>query len=239
MNKKSNIIKYSLGLAVAILLPLSFYIIAKVLKKDQINMPRYYVADRVDSHQVDGKMVYDTIFHKTAELEAINQFGDHVGLNKDLEGKIVVVNFFFTTCPTICPRLTRNMKLLQNAFRPTPMKKNDKSVQFVSISVNPERDTAHALFEYAKKYNADMNSWWFLTGDKKALYNYARNELHLVSPEGNGGADDFIHSQQIVLLDVDRNIRGYYNGLDSLEIGKCAFDIGQLNMEKKHAARKR
>jgi protein SCO1/2 len=237
MNKKNNFIKYSLGLAVAIVLPLSFYIIAKVLKKDQIHMPRYFVADGVDSQLVDGKMRYDTVFHRTAELEGINQFGDHVGINKDLEGKIVVINFFFTTCPTICPQLTRNVKMLQNAFRPTPMKKNDKAVHFVSITVNPERDSSHVLFEYAKKYKADMNSWWFLTGDKKALYNYARNELHVVSPEGNGGADDFIHSQQIVLLDADRNIRGYYHGLDSLEVGKCAFDIGQLNMEKKHARR--
>lgn len=239
MKKTNNGGKYILGLAVAILLPLSFYIIAKVLKKDKINMPRYYVADGVDSQLVDGKMKYDTLFHKAAELNAINQFGDHIGINKDLEGKIIVVNFFFTTCPSICPQLTRSVKMLQNAFRPTPMKKNDKAVHFISITVNPERDTVHALYEYAKRYNADMNSWWFLTGDKQALYNYARKELHVVAPEGNGGADDFIHTQQLVLLDADRNIRGYYNGLDILEVGKCAYDIGQLNMEKKHLAAKK
>lgn len=238
MTKKNNSGKFFLGLAVAVVLPLSFYIIAKALKKDKIVMPRYYIADRVDSQEVAGKMTYDTVFHKTAELQAINQFGDQIGINKDLNGRILVVNFFFTTCPSVCPQLTRNMKMLQNAFRPTPMKKNDKAVHFVSITVDPGRDTAQALFDYAKRYKADMNSWWFLTGDKKALYNYARHELHVVAPEGDGGADDFIHSQQLVLIDADRNVRGYYNGLDSLEVGKCAYDIGQLNMEKKHLKRK-
>jgi protein SCO1/2 len=126
------------------------------------------------------------------------------------------------------------MKLLQNAYRRTPMSPNDTIAQFISITVNPERDSYPALSDYAKRYGADPNHWWFITGDKKALYGYARHELHVEAPEGDGGADDFIHTEQIVVLDKDRNIRGYYNGLDSQAIGRCAYDIGLLAMEKKH-----
>jgi len=195
-------------------------------------MPGYFIADRVDSSIVAGKKVYDTTFHKVAELNAINQFGDKVGLNRDLPNRILVVDFFFTTCPSVCPQLTRNMKLLQNAYKRTPMSNNDTIVQFVSITVNPERDTFQALFAYAKHYGADMNRWWFITGNKKDLYHYARQELHVAAPDGDGGADDFIHTEQLVLIDRQRHIRGYYNGLDSASVGKCAFDIGRVNMEK-------
>ena len=235
MNKKTSTGKYLIGIAVAVLLPLSFYILAKVLKKDKINMPRITgVVEKVDSALVNGKMTYDTTFHRAAELHAINQFGDHVALNKDLKDKIVVVNFFFTRCPSICPRLTRNMQLLQRAYRPTPMKKNDKSVQFISISLDPERDTVHALYEYASKFRADMNSWWFLTGNKQDIYNYARNELGAAAPQENSTAGDLEHVPSIILLDEDRNVRGFYDGLDSQAVAQLAFDIGQLNMEKKH-----
>ena len=197
-------------------------------------MPRYYVADRVDSTVKDGRKVYDTTFHTVGELSAINQFGDKVSLNKDLPNRILLVDFFFTNCPSICPQLTRNMKLLQKAYRRTPMSENDTIVQFISITVNPERDSFPALHDYAKRFGVDMDHWWFITGDKKELYNYARHELHVVAPEGDGGADDFIHTEQMVLIDRDRHIRGYYNGLDSVSLGHCAFDIGRLNMEKKH-----
>ncbi len=197
-------------------------------------MPGYYIAEGTDSAMVNGKISHDTIYHKVAEFNGVNQFGDHVALNKDLPNRILVVDFFFTTCPSVCPQLTRNMKLLQNAYHRTPMSNNDTIVQFISITVNPERDSFPALFDYARRFGADMNRWWFMTGDKKVIYNYARHELHVAAPEGDGGADDFIHTEQMVLLDRERHIRGYYDGLDSVSLGKCAFDIGRLNMEKKH-----
>lgn len=218
--------KLILGITVAVVLPFSFYILAKVLKKDQLQMPHYYIAD-----SANGK---DTVFHRVADLEGINQFGDRVSLNKDLQGRMLAVDFFFTNCTTVCPTLTKNMKWLSSAFKKTPMARNDTLVQFISITVDPVRDTFQALRSYADRYGADGNRWWFITGDKKKLYDWARNELHLSVPDGNGGADDFIHTEQIVLLDKDRNIRGYYNGLDSLALGRCAYDVGLLEMEKKH-----
>lgn len=234
MNQKRKTYKYILAIAAAFVLPLSFYWITKYYSKDHIVLPRYYVADRVDSQQVNGKMEYDTVFHQVADLELTNQLGQKVSLNKDLKGKLIAINFFFANCPTICPRLTKNMALLQHAFRSTSMKNNDTLVQIISITVNPERDSFQALRVYADRYNANHDHWWFLTGDKKTIYDFARNQLHLSVGQGDGGADDFIHTEQIVVLDRDRYIRGYYNGLDSMEVQRCANDLGWIDLQKSH-----
>jgi len=220
------------GIAVAFLLPLSFYIIAKVLSKDKIALPDYYIAEGVDTVVEDGETYYDTIYHKVADVELTNQFGNKVSINNDLGDKIVVVNFFFTTCPTICPKLTQHVKMLQRAF-----KKNDTTVHLVSITVDPEKDSFPAIRQYADQNGVDHDHWYFMTGDRDLIYNYAYNELHVVMGEGRQGADDFIHSQQLVLLDKERHIRGYYDGLDTAELRRCADDIILLTLEKKRKRR--
>jgi protein SCO1/2 len=232
--KSSN--RFIWGLAVAFLLPLSFYFIAKSLSKDKIFMPGHYGIDRVDSARTDGKLVTDTVYHKTGDLALTNQLGEHVTLNGTLAGKIMVVDFFFVSCTSSCPKLTGNMSLLQKAFRFNPKMENglDNSVQFVSVTVNPERDSFQVLRKYADSYGANHDHWWFLTGDKKDNYNYARNELKLLVGPGDGGAEDFIHTEKMVLIDANRNIRGYYDGMDTAQVKKCADDIVLLTMEKEH-----
>jgi len=229
------------GLAVAFVLPLSFYFIAKGLSKDKITLPAFYNAERIDTVTEDGKTWYDTIHHRVADLQGTNQLGDNVSLNKDLEGRILVVDFIFTTCADACPKLTGNMWLLQKAFRHNPKLENglDYSVHFVSLSVDPERDTVAALRTYADGYKVNHDHWWFMTGDKRAIYNYARNELKLSTGPGDGGADDFIHTEKLVLIDAKRRVRGYYNGLDTADVKRCADDIVLLTMEKekKHGNR--
>ncbi len=233
MNQKKNKTAF-LGIAVALLLPLSFYFIAKVMGKDQLPMPPYYRADEaIASHEAE-KLVKAGSLKPVAELSATNQFGEPVSLNRNLPGKMIAVNFIFTNCTDFCPKLTQQMKRLEYAFRKTPMKRNDTMVQFISISVDPGRDTPAALRVYAENAGVDQNHWWFLTGDKKRLYDWARTQLHLSVPAGDGGAEDFIHTNQIVLLDADRFIRGYYNGLDTAAVIQCANDMGKLAMEKKH-----
>lgn len=221
------------GLTVALLLPLSFYLIAKMLSKDEIYLPNRYVVDYVDSLEEDGERVYDTVFHQVKDITLTNQLGEQVSINKDLSDKIVVVNFFFTTCGTVCPRLTNNLTVLQKAF-----KKNDTTIHLVSITVDPEADSVSALRAYSEQYNADHDHWWFLTGDRADIYNYARNELRVVMGEGGQGVEDFIHTQKLVLLDKDRNIRGYYDGLEPDELSRCADDIIWLTLEKKRKKRK-
>ena len=233
MIKKSSHKGFIIGITAALLLPISFYIIVRVLSKDTLKMPRYYIADHIDSQVVDGKMQYDTTFHKVSDFELTNQLGDRVTLNGDLKGKIVVVDFFFISCSSICPKLTGNMKILQRAF-----KKNDTTVHLLSVSVNPEEDTVEALRAYADKYEVNHDHWWFLTGDRKVVYNLARNDLGLSIQPANGGLDDLIHSEKLVLIDKDRYIRGYYNGLDTAELKRCADDIGMLSLEKKRKKKK-
>jgi protein SCO1/2 len=228
MSKKASNKKFAIGIAAAFLLPLSLYLITTALSKDKIPVPRHFIVERVDSFENGDKMVYDTVFHKTADIELTNQLGDKVSLNKDLRGKILVINFFFADCPTVCPKLTGNMKLLQRAFR-----KNDTGVHLISISVDPERDSFQRLRQYADRYGVNHDRWWFLTGDRKEIYNFARNELHVTMQPGDGGLDDFIHSEKIVIVDKDRYIRGYFNGLDSAEVKKCADDVVLVTMEKK------
>jgi protein SCO1/2 len=233
MSNKKNSKKYLLGLAVAIVLPLSVYfiadgLIARGVMKGKIKLPDYYIIDTVKQVVVEGKTVQDTFYHKVGNLQLTNQLGDKIAINEDLKGKILLVNFFFVNCPTVCPKLTANMKMIQNAF-----KKNDTSVHLLSITVNPEKDTFQALRAYADRYKVNHDYWWFLTGDKSGIYNFARNELYVVTGGGDGGADDFMHSEKLVLIDKDRHIRGYYNGLDTVDLRRCADDIVLLTMEKK------
>jgi protein SCO1 len=239
MTQKRSNKKFFLGIAVAFVLPLSFYLIAKALKKDHITMPRYYIAERVDSQVADGNAQYDTVFHKVADLQATNQLAERISLNNDLKGKILVINFFFASCPDICPKLTTNLTLLQRAFRKDPKKefKIGNEIQLISVTVDPARDSVPVLRAYAERYAVNHDHWWFLTGDKRKIYDYARNELHVVAPAGDGGVDDFIHSEKIVVLDQERYIRGYYDGLDSIELKKCADDIVLLTLEKKRKKR--
>lgn len=222
--KKSNK-KFLIGLAVAFLLPLSLYLIVDRLSKGKVKMPRFYMVDKVSP---------DTVYHTVAELTLTNQVGEKVNLNKDLEGKIVVVDFFFTECSSTCPKLTQSMRNLQSGFRKDPKKENslDDRVQFVSITVLPEHDSFQVLRTYADAHGANPDHWWFLTGDKKTIYNFARTELGLSTGPGDGGADDMIHTDKLILLDKDRHIRGYYDGTSDTSVRRCADDIVLLTLEK-------
>jgi protein SCO1/2 len=228
MNKKTGLI----GAAVAILLPLSFYIVAKVLKKDQLHMPTRYNIEKVDT-LADGKL--DTVYHKVTNLVGFNQFGDTVSLNTDIGDRILVVYLFFTDCKSICPVLTRHVKLLQHAFRNHGRMNNkdmEKEIQFIGLSVAGEADSVEAMRAYAKQFGINENNWWFINGDRNAIYNYARHELKIQMTADAADADALLHSENIVILDRQRIVRGYYNGLDSNDMKQCADDIALLQVEK-------
>ncbi|MBZ0098258.1 MAG: SCO family protein, partial [Taibaiella sp.] len=112
------------------------------------------------------------------------------------------------------------------------------TVHLVSISVDPEKDSVPALRLYADQHGADHDHWWFLTGERDKIYNYAYNELHVVMGREEEGIDKFIHTQKLVLLDKDRHIRGYYDGIDTAELRRCADDIILLTLEKKRKRRR-
>ena len=207
-------------------LPIASYLFVSNLSKDAIKMPRRYFYDTVVVKMEKGKKVNDTVWHKVRPFKLKNQFGKEVGL-EDWGGKIIIADFFFTSCPSICPKLTRNMKKLQTAF-----KKTDSLVRFVSFTVDPVRDTVQALKAYGDKFGIDHDSWFMLTGDRNELYDIALNEFK-ASIASNGNIDTgFIHTDRFFLLDRDRVVRGWYSGLDSLNLDKLIKDVVLLNMER-------
>ncbi|MFM2232778.1 MAG: hypothetical protein RJB31_1479 [Bacteroidota bacterium] len=215
-----------LALLMVTLLPIASYLYVSSLSKDAIKMPRRYFYDTVLVKMDKGKKVNDTVWHKVRPFKLKNQFGKEVGL-EDWGGKIIIADFFFTSCPSICPKLTRNMKKLQTAF-----KKTDSLVRFVSFTVDPVRDTVQALKAYGDKFGIDHDTWFMLTGDRNELYDIALNEFK-ASIASNGNIDTgFIHTDRFFLLDRDRVVRGWYNGLDSVNLDKLIKDVVLLNMER-------
>jgi len=221
MNKKAI-----LALMLALILPFAGYFIVKHYSKDAVHMPRrYFTTDTVIVSEVNGKLVTDSIWHKVKNIEFTNQLGKKVSLN-DLKGKILVVDFFFSRCPSICPGLAISMKRLQDSF-----KKNDSIVHFISVSVDPEHDSVPQLRKFADRYNANHDSWWFVTGDKKDIYDLAINELK--APLADTEIDSaFIHTELFFLLDSSRVVRGWYNGFDTVKQAQLVRDIPLLMLEK-------
>ncbi len=207
------------------MLPLTGYWLVKYYSKDAVHMPRRYFFDDVAQTEKNGKISTDTIWHSVKNMSFTNQLGKKVSLD-DLRGKILVVDFFFTTCPTICPGMAANMKRLQNSYI-----KNDDIVQFLSISIDPERDSVPRLRAFADKYHANHDSWWFLTGDKKQTYGLAIQEMKANVADVQADTA-FPHTENFFLLDTNRVVRGWYNGLDTLALAGLAQDIPTLMLER-------
>ena len=230
MNKKAV-----LALCIATIIPIASYLILKRTGEDAVAMPRRFLMDSVITKTVDGKTTTDTVWHKTENISLINQLGDSVSLY-DIQNRVIVADFFFTRCPSICPKMTANMARLQQSF--SHNNKNGRKVidssivRFLSFSIDPERDSVAALKKYADKFKVDHDNWWMLTGNKKTIYDFALNELKLGLVDGEGVDTSFIHSQKFVLLDKDYVVRGYYNGLDTTSLSTLAKDIGLLMLEK-------
>jgi protein SCO1/2 len=220
MNKKAFT-----ALMVAILLPLSGYLLVSYYSDRAVQMPRRYFYDSVSVSQKGGKFSYDTVWHRVENLHFTNQLGQQVSLD-DLKGKILVIDFFFTHCPTICPKLAVSMKKLQNSFP-----NNDSIVQFVSLSIDPAHDSLTQLRKWASRFNVNPDTWWLGTGNKDSIYNFAFNELK-ASVADSDIDTAFIHTENFFLLDKERVVRGWFNGLDSVAQSKLVRDIPLLMLEK-------
>lgn len=166
----------------------------------------------------------DTVFHTIQDFNFVNQDGKTV-TQKDLDGSVYVADFFFTTCHSICPVMSNQMEKIYTKY------KGSKDVKFISHTVDPEIDTVKQLQEYAMKHLADSRQWLFVTGDKRQLYNIARTGYFLDAQQGDGGADDFIHTQNFALIDKEKRIRGYYDGTDSADMDQLSNDIELLLKE--------
>jgi protein SCO1/2 len=225
--------KALLALCVALLLPVASYFLVKTISQDSLAMPRHYYFDDTKDTIIKGKLVQDTIWHQVANFELTNQLGKTVTMD-ELRGRIVIANFFFTRCPSICPGLTRNMKTIQDGLKLKDITKRIDTtfVQLLSFSVDPERDSVPVLKKYADRYNVNHDIWWMVTGPKKTIYDYALNELKLGLQDGGTVDSAFIHTEKFVMIDKKGVVRGYYNGLDSASLSTLAEDLTLLMLEK-------
>ena len=217
----------------ALLLPLVSYFIVKRSSESATHMPPHYLPDSVIVKIKNGKQVTDTIWHSLADFSLINQLGKTISW-KDMGGKIVVADFFFTHCPTICPGLTRNMKRLQESITNAQRvgDKTNQSIHFLSFSIDPERDSVERLKYWADRFQINPDQWWLLTGNKKIIYDMAIDEMKIGIMDGHNVDTDFIHTDHFVLIDSNRYVRGYYHGLDSASLARLSQDIVLLTLEK-------
>lgn len=221
------------GILIALIIPLAGYFIFKGLSAEVGVMPRHYIYDSVTSKVEDGKLVSDTVWHKLPDFNLTNQMGQQVGWD-DIGEKVVVADFFFTQCPTICPRMTLNMKKLQTGISNAQRvgNKEPNFIHFLSFSVDPERDSVRNLKKWADRFQINPSNWWLLTGDKKEIYDMSINHMKLGLVDGKGIDTSFFHTDFFVLIDRDRHIRGYYHGLDSVDVSRLSRDIILLSLEK-------
>lgn len=229
MNKKAL-----LALCLAILVPLISYLFVKYASEAAIDMPKHYLPDSVVTTVTDGRRSIDTAWHTVANIRLVNQLGDTVNLY-DIQNKPIVADFFFTHCAGICPRLTTNMAKMQRSFirGGDEYHKIDTSVvQFVSFSIDPERDSSERLKDYADRFGVNHDNWWFLTGNRDSIYNFIFEQLHVDKYAEEPIDSNFVHTNRFVLIDKTFKVRGYYDGLDSTSLGKLSQDVGLLMIEK-------
>ncbi len=201
---------------------LGVFVFYKLLSPKK-RLPVYSPID-VNPRLVDASLHHVKKNHRIADFELYNQNGDTI-TEATFENKIYVADFFFTRCATICPVMTTNMNALQAAFS------NDTDVLLLSHSVTPVMDSIPILKDYANYKGVIDGKWHLVTGAKKQIYNLARKSYFAVLDEGDGGDQDFIHTEQFVLVDSKRRIRGYYDGTDPKEVARIIEDIAILKTE--------
>lgn len=175
----------------------------------------------IDESLVDPSIQYIRKFHTIPDFALLNQNGDTI-TQKDYEGKIYVADFFYTTCPSFCPKLTNSLERVQKATL------HDDEIMLASFTVTPEIDTVEQLKRYAEENGVITGKWNLLTGSKKEIYNLARKGYCVVKTTGDGGKYDMIHTENLVLIDKEKRIRGFYDGTNPEEVDQLLEDIQLL-----------
>jgi protein SCO1/2 len=183
-------------------------------------LPIYNPSD-FNPKYVDKSVRDITQNHTVKDFNLVNQNGNVI-TSKDYENKIYVVDFFFTRCPSICPIMTDNMKLVQDEYI------DDNNIMLLSLSVTPDIDNVEVLKNYAIEKGVNDLKWNITTGSKKHIYELARKSYFAVVDQGDGGLQDFIHTPNFVLVDTKKQIRGIYDGTEDKEISRLIKDINIL-----------
>jgi protein SCO1/2 len=183
-----------------------------------------YQPSMVNYELVDSTLQHVKKYHKIAPFSFENQNGKTI-TQHDYEGKIYIADFFFTTCPTICPKMTANMVNIQEEIL------NDSTVMLLSYSVTPKIDSVPQLKKYAIEKGVNDEKWNLLTGNKKEIYTMARKSYLVVKENGDGGPYDMIHTENFILVDPEKRIRGFYDGTDTLAMRELLIDLEILKDE--------
>jgi len=203
------------------------------LKKENITVEEtsrveylpYYNDESFSPHWLTSGSEEEKKFHKICDFTLINQLGEPVTPNT-FENKIYVTDFFFASCPGICPQMTGNMFKLQEEFI------DDDEVLFLSHTVTPTRDSVPVLKVYAEKHGVIANKWHLVTGDKQEIYNLGRQHYFVENDLGEPKSiDDFLHTENFLLIDKNKHIRGIYNGLNRASMLQLITDIKALKTE--------
>jgi protein SCO1/2 len=199
--------------AAVIAIPLAAFSAMRWYDNNMATLPYYHQGTSIESKSDAHFTVPPFAF--------VNQ--DSTVLNSNfIHDKVWVVNYFFTSCPTICPKIMAGMQLIQKAFP------NDVQVRLISLTVDPYHDNPAKLKHYAALKNIDTVQWQLGTGDKTTLYRFARHGLFMTADDGDGGDGDFIHSDKLVLIDKENHIRGYYDGTNADDITQLIKDIKRI-----------
>lgn len=197
-----------------------------VAKKDNAHLPYYNTPEFTPEFFSSSTKATEKINHTIGTFSMTNQHGKKI-TQTDIEGKIHVANFIFTSCGSICPVMTQHMKTVQDAF------KNDRGVVILSFSVTPWIDSVSRLKMYADNNGITSANWHLLTGNKAEIYDLARRDYFAEEDLGfTKDSTDFLHTEHILLIDRTKRIRGIYNGTLQLETEQMIKDIRELMKEK-------
>ena len=197
----------------------------QVTETSRVEYLPYYNEESFAPKWITPGSAEEKAFHKIPDFKLLNQLGDTVS-QKTFDNKIYVTDFFFTICPGICPQMTENMSKLQTEF------KNSDDVLLLSHSVMPSADSVSVLRRYATEHDVIDNKWHLVTGDKTDIYTLGRDHYFVENDLGEPkNIDDFLHTENFLLIDKNKHIRGIYNGLNRASIAQLITDVKTLQLE--------
>ncbi|RZL15358.1 MAG: SCO family protein [Pedobacter sp.] len=200
-------------------------IAASVISCTNEKLPYYGERETRETKKEDGTIVTDTIYKTISDFKFLNQ--DSVIITQsNLDGKVYIADFFFTSCTTICPEMHRNMKTVYDLY------KDNDNVLFVSHTIDFKYDKPSVLKNYSKKLGVDNSKWQFLYGSKEQVYKLAEKDYLVAVNEDSTARDGYIHQGYLVLIDKGRHIRGAYDGTDKAQVEQLKKDLAILLKEE-------
>ena len=197
----------------------------KTIETSRVNYLPYYQDESFTPNWITPGSEEEKKFHKIPDFKLVNQLGDTI-TQDTFENKIYVTDFFFTICPGICPQLAESMLTVQDKF------KDDTEILLLSHSVMPSKDSVPILKAYAESHGVINNKWHLVTGDKKEIYDLGRAQYFVENDLGEPkNLDDFLHTENFLLIDRNKHIRGIYNGLNRASVAQLITDIKTLKSE--------